>query len=171
MNLATETLPARPVVRGSDRRSPTAGNRGQGSKWLKPSTRRRIYERDEHKCVWCSIPIASIANPAHLPAGTRQATVDHIVPRARGGSNRPSNLITCCAGCNAKRGHRSVPVFATALCTKLGVLGDDYPEHVERIVCRVRAHARRKLPARSDDKGTLARFLERMPDMDDVDNG
>jgi hypothetical protein len=167
MSLATETLPTRPTVRGSDRRSPTAGNRGQGSKWLKPSTRRRIYERDEYKCVWCSAPIVSIANPAHLPAGTRQATVDHVVPRMRGGSNRPSNLITCCAGCNAKRGHRSVPAFATVLCAK----GDDRTEHVERIVCRVRAHARRKLPARSGDRGTLARFLEPMPDMDVVDNG
>ena len=168
MSLATEILSTRPAVRGSDRRSLTAGNRGQGGKWLKPSTRRRIYARDEHKCVWCFAPVASTANPAHLPAGTRQATVDHIVPRARGGSNRPSNLVTCCAGCNAKRGHRSVPVFAAALCAKLS---DDCAKRIDRIVCRVRAHARRKLPARSGDKGALARFLERMPDMDDVDNG
>jgi hypothetical protein len=34
----------------------------------------------------------------------RQATLDHVLPRSRGGSNHESNLITCCAECNEKRG-------------------------------------------------------------------
>jgi 5-methylcytosine-specific restriction endonuclease McrA len=158
MNLATETLPAHPAVRGSDRRSPTAGNRGQGSKWLKPTTRQRIYARDEWRCVWCACAVAQLGmRGAHIAsvAGTiltdgkriLQATIDHVVPRSRGGSNRPSNLITCCARCNAARGHRSVPAFAAALCATIE--GDDEQLRAYRlIVRRVRAHARRKLPAR-----------------------
>jgi hypothetical protein len=133
--------------RGSARRSPTAGNRGQGGKWLHPTTRRRIYERDGWRCVWCCAQVER--NAVGI---VRQATIDHVIPRSRGGSNRASNLITCCSLCNAKRGHRSVPAFAVALC---GV-SDQVPpvlvgylrhlEPIKMIVRRVRAAQRRKLP-------------------------
>jgi hypothetical protein len=75
-----------------------------------------------------------------------QATVDHVVPRARGGSNRPSNLITCCMKCNAKRNHRNVPKFAKALCDETGVTDDGFFLSPSKIVRRVRASQRRKLP-------------------------
>lgn len=74
----------------------------------------------------------------------RQATLDHVVPRVRRGSNRPNNLITCCAECNAKRAHRSVPKFAAALVS--GALGAPIAPEYKQIVLRVRAAQRRKLP-------------------------
>lgn len=33
----------------------------------------------------------------------RELTMDHIVPIARGGKTVKSNLVPCCAGCNAKK--------------------------------------------------------------------
>lgn len=143
---------ARLDPRGSARRSPTAGNRGQGGKWLHPTTRRRIYERDRWRCVWCRREVAQIG--MHGVEGVSvegvvftdgmqllQASVDHVVPRARGGSNSSSNLITCCSRCNAKRGNRSVRGFSSILCLSAVLL-----ENAEQIVRRVRNAQRRKLP-------------------------
>lgn len=83
------------MTRPSDRRSPFAGNRGQGMNWINPKTRRRIYWRDGFRCVICN-------GRAGVDFST--LSLDHVVPRARGGSNRHTNLITCCLACNEKRG-------------------------------------------------------------------
>lgn len=138
--------------RGSARRSPTAGNRGQGSKWLHPTTRRRIYERDGWRCVWCCVGVAKIGVSGAEGVSVddivfadglqiRQASIDHVVPRARGGSNAHTNLITCCVKCNARRNHRSVPEFAAALC--VATIRFESPKEIMR---RIRNAQRRKLP-------------------------
>lgn len=33
----------------------------------------------------------------------RLATVDHIIPRSRGGTDDPSNLVICCHDCNSSK--------------------------------------------------------------------
>jgi 5-methylcytosine-specific restriction endonuclease McrA len=130
--------------RDSARRSPTAGNFGQGSKWLRKSTRRRIYERDGHQCVWCCEKVTPKGCPEDYMMGCA-ATIDHVVPRSKGGTNFPSNLITSCNACNSKRGGRSVPEFAKAVW----VTAHD-PNTWERCalpcIRRVRAAQRRRLP-------------------------
>ena len=148
MNLAVQIEPPR---RSSARRSPTAGNRGQGSKWLSKVTRRRIYERDGWRCVWCHAKVEQPTLPEDgiLVSGgiIRQASIDHVVPRSRGGSNSPSNLITCCAQCNAKRGHRSVPAFAAMIAETHGCgCGECLVRAPDVIVRRVRAAKKRNLP-------------------------
>jgi hypothetical protein len=48
--------------------------------------RQRIFKRDGHTCAYC---------------GThKNLTIDHIVPKSRGGGNTWMNLITCCRNCN-----------------------------------------------------------------------
>ena len=122
-------------------RSPTAGNRGQGSKWLRASTRRRIYKRDGHRCVWCQAKVTPKGLPEDFAMGVA-ATVDHVVPRSRGGTNAASNLITCCSACNARRGDKSVPAFARLLQAE-----DNHAGRLARFIMqRVRAAQRRKLP-------------------------
>jgi len=116
----------------------------------------RIYARDEWRCVWCAERVTTIRITGGSATAVevdgvmlRQATIDHVVPRSRGGSNRPGNLITSCMQCNAKRGHRSVPAFAVALCGAEGPTLAKYLSHLEpirQIVRRVRAAQRRKLP-------------------------
>jgi len=52
--------------------------------------RLRILIRDRYRCHWC---------------GARANSVDHLVPRALGGSDwDPQNLVACCTPCNSKRG-------------------------------------------------------------------
>lgn len=99
------------------RRGAKAGNRGQGSNWIRREKRMRIYARDGWRCVWCRAPlIDGRALKAMLDerGGTplELATLDHFLPRGLGGDNTAGNLITCCTKCNEMRG--STPALAWA---------------------------------------------------------
>lgn len=60
-------------------------------------SRLRIYERDNYKCYKCGKLL------------TRwDATIDHIVPVSRGGTNQKDNLVTCCLMCNSKRRNKEI---------------------------------------------------------------
>ncbi|UQX89645.1 HNH endonuclease [Jatrophihabitans telluris] len=56
-----------------------------------PLTRRAVLARDAHHCVYCSV---------------RADTVDHVVPRSRGGLNEWTNVVAACARCNHRKGDR-----------------------------------------------------------------
>ena len=99
-------------------RGRTAGNKGQGSKWIRRATRLRIYARDGCRCVWCGRDVRpGIPGQAGsiVQVGSTifaVATLDHVVPREHGGSNKPHNLITACMQCNRERGSDSALLFA-----------------------------------------------------------
>jgi hypothetical protein len=71
--------------------------RGYNRAAVPPSVRRRVLDRDGWRCT---TPGCSQA---------RFLDVHHVVPRARGGSNRPDNLVTLCRRC-----HRAA--HAEAIC-------------------------------------------------------
>lgn len=48
--------------------------------------RQRIFKRDGFKCSYCGI--------------SKNLTIDHILPKSRGGGNTWLNLTTCCKNCN-----------------------------------------------------------------------
>jgi 5-methylcytosine-specific restriction endonuclease McrA len=58
-------------------------------------TRNNIFLRDMYQCGYCS----DLFNPHDL-------TIDHIVPRSRGGSHSWTNVITACKKCNHNKGDR-----------------------------------------------------------------
>jgi len=41
----------------------------------------------------------------------KTATLDHIEPKCRGGSNKRSNLTLACQPCNRKKGHKTLSKF------------------------------------------------------------
>lgn len=55
--------------------------------------RKRLYRRDNNECVYCG-------SKKHL-------TLDHVLPKSRGGRNSWNNLVTCCTSCNMKKGNRT----------------------------------------------------------------
>ena len=55
-------------------------------------THRRILERDNHLCAYC---------------GQKADTVDHIMPKSRGGGNTWDNLIAACFPCNNYKDNRT----------------------------------------------------------------
>ncbi len=68
-----------------------------------------IFERDAWTCGICSEPVdATLAFPAPL-----SATLDHVVPMARGGSHVPANVQLAHFRCNTSKGAR---VLEEAAC-------------------------------------------------------
>lgn len=67
-----------------------------GADWIWTTTRLAIYARDGWRCVACG------REPGE--ARLEKLSLDHVRPTCRGGSNKPSNLITLCVSCNGSRG-------------------------------------------------------------------
>jgi 5-methylcytosine-specific restriction endonuclease McrA len=65
------------------------------SRGIRPS-RKNILWRDKHQCQYCGV----IEAPNDM-------TIDHVIPRSRGGGNTWSNLVTCCKKCNQKKRDRT----------------------------------------------------------------
>ncbi|HEV2461144.1 MAG TPA: HNH endonuclease [Ktedonobacterales bacterium] len=59
---------------------------------LRP-TRANILLRDEDTCQYCG-------------KRQRELTLDHIVPRSKGGQSTWENLVACCRACNGRKGNR-----------------------------------------------------------------
>jgi 5-methylcytosine-specific restriction endonuclease McrA len=62
---------------------------------LIPLTRRSILARDRYTCQYCG------AQPAK-----GQLTLDHVVPRSRGGGHTWENVVTACIPCNQRKRDR-----------------------------------------------------------------
>ena len=57
-----------------------------------PVSRRGVLRRDGHRCAYC---------------GKTAATIDHVLPRSRGGRDAWENLVACCLRCNNAKGDRT----------------------------------------------------------------
>ena len=57
----------------------------------KPS-RAMIYKRDKNSCMYCG--------------STRRLTIDHVIPRCKGGDDSWENLTVACSTCNTKKGDK-----------------------------------------------------------------
>ena len=68
-------------------------------------TRRNILKRDGHKCVYCG--------RADLPL-----TLDHVIPRSKGGDDSWENLVAACLPCNNRKGDRTPEESHLKLKTK-----------------------------------------------------
>jgi 5-methylcytosine-specific restriction endonuclease McrA len=61
-----------------------------------PFTRRNLFARDGHTCQYCSTRFR-----------TDELTIDHVVPRSRGGPTSWINCVVSCVSCNARKGDRT----------------------------------------------------------------
>jgi len=89
-------------------------------RWIRVEKRLAIYLRDGFRCLWCDRDLHG-AHPAEV-------TLDHAMPRSKGGSNSHRNLFTACRSCNSARADKPLRTTANAY-------------HVQRIA----RHRRRKL--------------------------
>jgi 5-methylcytosine-specific restriction endonuclease McrA len=68
----------------------------------------RHVERQNGRCAYCGIPV-------FLPPGRgkadRRATLDHVVPLARGGPDSEANTVAACEACNAAKADMSAQAF------------------------------------------------------------
>lgn len=58
--------------------------------------RRNIFVRDNYTCAYC------LSQP-----GVENLSIDHIIPKSRGGKETWANLITACKDCNCRKGDRT----------------------------------------------------------------
>src|SRR5690606_2234969 len=100
-------LAGKAVVVASDDDNPV---HGIGSDWERPSvillrryvrvpsgrsvpvSRRGVLRRDDQRCAYC---------------GVHASTIDHVIPRSRGGADSWENLVACCLRCNNIKGDRT----------------------------------------------------------------
>jgi 5-methylcytosine-specific restriction endonuclease McrA len=54
-------------------------------------TRRAVFARDNWTCQYCGV--------------RGQLTVDHVIPRSKGGSSTWENIVASCAPCNRRKGN------------------------------------------------------------------
>ena len=59
-------------------------------------SRKNILMRDKYTCQYCL---------KVMPAG--ELTLDHVMPRSRGGASTWENLVACCHPCNNRKGNRT----------------------------------------------------------------
>jgi len=69
--------------------------------------RRNIFARDENRCQYCG---------GRFP--TSELSLDHVIPRSRGGRNTWENVVCSCARCNARKGGRLPEEAALSLYRK-----------------------------------------------------
>jgi 5-methylcytosine-specific restriction endonuclease McrA len=61
-----------------------------------PCSRRGVLIRDRETCQYCGDQ-----------PGRQQLTIDHVVPRSRGGATTWTNVVTACRDCNHRKGGRT----------------------------------------------------------------
>lgn len=60
-----------------------------------PLSRKNVLHRDDYTCQYCGKKMSS------------SLTVDHIIPKSRGGRHYWDNVVTACLRCNNKKGNKT----------------------------------------------------------------
>jgi 5-methylcytosine-specific restriction endonuclease McrA len=67
-------------------------------------SRRALFARDGWRCAYCG-------------ASSSRLTLDHVVPRSKGGESSWENVVTACAPCNLRKGDRTLEQAGMRLLT------------------------------------------------------
>ena len=92
-------------------------------------SRKNILLRDRNSCQYCGEVLPSA-----------ELTLDHVIPRSRGGASTWENLVACCHSCNRRKGNQ----FPNEAGMKLMREPRAFNLHTSRHIMR--------LMGRSDDK-------------------
>jgi 5-methylcytosine-specific restriction endonuclease McrA len=71
---------------------------------IPPVSRREVFRRDSHTCQYCG--------------STKHLTLDHVLPRSKGGTHTWDNVVAACERCNASKGDRLLHETTMQLRTK-----------------------------------------------------
>lgn len=73
----------------------------RGARW----SRKGVLQRDNYTCIYCG---AKAGQKRHGRVLHRQEmTLDHILPKSRGGRNTWTNTACACLGCNGRKNNRT----------------------------------------------------------------
>ena len=71
---------------------------------IPPVNRREVLRRDNHTCQYCG--------------SRKQLTLDHVLPKSKGGTHTWDNVVTACSPCNSRKGDRTLQAARMVLKTK-----------------------------------------------------
>ncbi len=63
-------------------------------RFQKKLTRYEVFSRDNYTCQYCGYE-------------TRELTLDHVIPKSRGGNHDWENIVSCCYPCNRRKAGRT----------------------------------------------------------------
>src|ERR1700730_13370906 len=103
-------------------------------------SRKNTLLRDRNPCQYCAVALAS-----------GELTLDHVVPRSRGGSSTWENLVACCHACNRRKGNQSPAESGMKLMREPRAFNLHTSRHIMRLM------------GRSDDKWRKYLFYRVLP--------
>ncbi len=71
---------------------------------LPPVNRREVLRRDKYACQYCG--------------NTKKLTLDHVIPRSKGGKHSWDNVVIACESCNSRKSDRTPAQAGMILRTK-----------------------------------------------------
>ena len=58
-----------------------------------PFSKKNVFIRDDFKCAYCGVRDVRL-------------TIDHVLPKSKGGKSTFENCVACCKPCNDKKGNK-----------------------------------------------------------------
>lgn len=68
--------------------------------------RRDVHKAGKRRCHWCGKQLSL------LPGRGELMTIDHVIPKSKGGKDKRGNYVPACAPCNQRRGNMDYEEFA-----------------------------------------------------------
>ena len=97
-------------------------------------SRKNILLRDRNTCQYCARVLPSA-----------ELTLDHVVPRSRGGLSSWENLVACCQECNRSKGNQLLHEAAMKLVREPRAFTLHTSRHIMRMIGRSDAKWRKYL--------------------------
>ena len=88
-------------------------------------SRKNILLRDRNTCQYCGLVMSS-----------SELTLDHVVPRSRGGSSTWENLVACCHPCNRRKGNHLLAEISMKLLKEPRPFTLHTSRHIMRMIGR-----------------------------------
>jgi 5-methylcytosine-specific restriction endonuclease McrA len=88
-------------------------------------SRKNILLRDRNTCQYCGTILAS-----------GELTLDHVIPRSRGGLSTWENLVACCHPCNRRKGNQSPTESGMKLMREPRAFNLHTSRHIMRLMGR-----------------------------------
>jgi len=95
--------------------------------------KRKIWEKTEGKCYYCGKVLVENQNDGRDHAAW---TMDHVTPRAKGGSDALNNLVPCCVECNQSKNDKNLEEYRFSLIMEVarGIWGEECTEMIYSIL-------------------------------------
>src|SRR5882672_4768694 len=88
-------------------------------------SRKNILLRDRNTCQYCAVILSS-----------GELTLDHVVPRSRGGLSTWENLVACCHSCNRTKGNQLLVETSMKLLRESRAFNLHTSRHIMRMIGR-----------------------------------